>query len=417
MRKNRGLFWGVILFVATMLTACGSVPEPTQEDVLKALEKEGYITEESIDNEEVLVQMNEVKINDDKDGASVECVVTSETDVVRVNTEYKIRFEIKDDKESWKVKKVSTRKRTYELNNPIPEADLTNLLRWESVSTEDGYIYFDDSHTTYTVVNHEIQSAEMLDVVTVEVNGRLNLNNIKATVKYTVSYDAATKNWKIKDEELVSTEKSFVEGYIVELSGDRVLGDIISRSEYVHVAGTYYLLTDDNTTVSNIRIGEPVYDGFGMTVPASITVTAGSVSFDVHYVLDYYFDTYESQWEISWVNAVKFENFNTDVTGVWLGRIDNDQVVIRINNYSHESMTACLDVVIEITLAATGESYHYSAYVYEYVASSGALWIRSYEAIGVTPDNAYVASFDGYAVDGVYTPYSMWDDFYLEKVQ
>ncbi len=415
MRKNRGLFWGVILFVAAMLTACGSVPEPTKEDVLKALEKEGYITEESIDNEEVLVQMNEVKINDDKDGASVECVVTSEADVVRVNTEYKIRFEIEDDKESWKVKKASIRNRTYELINPIPEDDLSYLLRGKSFSTDKGYIYYDDSSTSYMVVNHEIQSAAMLDIVYVQVSGKCGLYNVYATVKYTLSYNATGKNWSIKTTGVRDVAKSFVDGYKVTLSGERVVEDLLNRNSYVHVANAYYYLNDSNTIISDVEVGEPVYHEYNMRVPASMTVSTENVSFRVYYELGYYFDTYDYQWDISYANVKKVEDFNNEITGVWSGRVNDDQVVITINNYTHYDKEAYLDVIVEITLS-TGESYRYSAYVYEYDKDWGFLWIYKYGAIEDMPENAYITSFDGRVADGVLTPRTS-GDFYLEKVQ
>ena len=414
MKKSKGLLVGMMLIVVAMLTACSNVPKPTEKDVLKALEKEGYIS--GIDNEECSVQMDEVEIDDDKEGATVECVVSYEEDLVRKSTEYKIKFKIRDDKETWKVKKVTERDTTYELIKGISNESLEDLLRWESYLIENNYINFDSSNTTYNVLNHELRCQEMIDVVTMEVNGKLGYKSAKVTVKYTLSYvcNGDQGYWNIQEKEIIGTETAFVEGYVVTLSEDRVLEDIISKKSYVYMLGTSYYLTDENVSFSNIKIGESVYDGYYMYVPVSLTATYDKVSFDIHCNLAYYFDTYDMKWYANGFMDISCDNFNSDIIGVWTGTSEGNQVVLTINKDWHAAHTSYLDVKVEVT-TSTGIYYSYSAYLREYDPSSNYICIYGYSWIVEPTGYHYQDDFVGYCIDGEMSPYYSWDDFKLTK--
>ena len=414
MKKNKGLFWGLTLFVATMFTACGNVPEPTQEDVIKALEKEGYVTESGVNNNEYSIQMNEVKIDDEQEEATVECVVSYEAETVRICTVYKIKFQIKDDKESWKVKRVSSKERTYELINSISNDDLEKLLLGKSIGTNDGDLYFSNSDTTYTIINHEINAEEMTDVVTLNVSGRGNYKNIKATVEYTLCYDGVKANWQIQESQIIDMETTFVDGYEIEISEERALRDLTSWQHYINVFGSVYFWADEYIAITDVELGEKVYDGYRMTVPVTVTANCEGVSFDAHYNLIYYFDDYD-EWVVNGAEVIKLSDFKGDIIGVWAGRYGNDQMVVTINDFCHTTEIFCVDVIVEVTLS-TGENYKYSSYVYRYEHDSGFISIRPYDIIGIAPEGSYMNVMEGYCINGVFTPYTGYDEFYLTKI-
>ena len=415
MKKFKGLFLGLtLLFAIGMLTACGKVPEPTERDVLKGLEKEGYISETQVDEDVFSVQMKEVEIDDDKEGATVECVLSSDQEYVRVNTEYKIKFKIRDDKESWKVRKVTQNETTYELINSISDTDLENRLYWESIEIDGVYIYFYNDSTTYTVVDHEINAEAMTDVVTLEVTGSSSYKEVKATVKYTLRYDYSYGSWYTDAVEIVDTETSYVEGYEITLAEDRVIEDIIDEKDYVYMLGCYYYIDSDEITISNVRIGENQYNDSYMNVPVTITVSYEDVSFDVTYDLQYYFDSYDMEWEIYWLQITAYENFNSNFVGVWTGTSEDGQVTLTINDFFHEDYTDYLDVVVEIT-TDDGQTYSFSAYVNSYNPETGYIYIYDYDWIEEPTESYYREDFYGYIDETTFESDDYWYDFTLTK--
>lgn len=417
MKSSKRLFFYLTLFAVAMLTACGKVPEPEEKDVLKALEKEGYVTDTQVDDDEFSVQMNEVEIDDDKESSTVECVVSREDEFVRINTEYKIKFKIRDDKESWRVKKVTQNETTYELINPISDESLESVLSGYSFEAEGSYIYFYDENTTYTVIDHELRSDEMTDVVTIEVNGRTGYKNVTATIKYTLYYDYYGYGygyWTSQDREIIELETTYVDGYEVTLSEERVVEDLTKKNSSLYMLGCYYYLTDESVTISNVRIGENEYDEYYMYVPVSITVNCENSSFDVNYKMEYYFDSYDVEWECRRSTVVEYANYNGEIIGVWSGTSDDGQVVLTINNSFHAEKTSYLDVIVNVT-TSTNEVYSYSAYVYSYNPVSGALDIRGYDWIEKPTGSYYKESFDGYCLDGVFESDDYWYDFTLTK--
>lgn len=418
MKKFKGLFLCLtLLFTVAMLTACGKVPEPTEKDVLKALEKEDYLSEEVIDNDLCSVEMKEVEIDDDKEGATVKCIVSVDGDYVRTNTEYKIKFKIKDDKESWKVKKVTQDEVTYELIKGMDDEKLSDFLYWDTLNIDGSYIYYYNDSTTLSIVEHEINGEEMTDVVTVEVTGVSGYETITATVKYNLRYEYSYGSgyWYNQETEVVEYSTEYVDGYEIAFTEDRIVEDIIYKRNYVYALGSYYYLTDEEVTVSNVTIGDNDYSDSWLYVPVTINVAYKDFSFDVNYTLTYYFDSYDMEWEIYYLSIEGYSNYAGYFVGVWKGTSDDGQVVLTIGNAPHEYYDDAIDVVIEIT-TSTGVVYKYSAYLDVYYPESGAMVIYDYDWIDAPSGSSYYREdFDGYIEDGAFISDDYWYDFTLYK--
>lgn len=417
MKGFKSLFFYLTLLVIATLTACGKVPEPEEKDVLKALEKEGYLTEEQVDNDECSVQIDEVDMDDDKESCTVECVVSVEDEYVSTNTEYKIKFKIRDDKESWKVKKVTQKETSYELVKSITDDDLDSFLDGESFEADGSYVYFYDEDTEYTVKDHELRGDEMIDIVTVEVSGNAGFKNVIATVKYTLYYEYYGYDygyWYSEEREILDVETTYSEEYEISLSEERVIENIIDSNSYVYMSGYYYYLNDKDVKLSNVKIGEQEYDDYYMYVPVTVTVSHKDTSFDVNYNIEYYFDTYDMEWECNYCNVLGYENYSGGIVGVWKGTSDDGQVELTINNFFHEEMSSCLAATVKVT-TTTNEVYSYSSYVYYYDPSTGALDVQGFEWITEPKGNYYKEAFNGFCKDGEFKSDDYWYDFTLKK--
>ena len=414
--KKRLFYGATLLFLIASLTACGKVPEPTEKDVLKALEKEGYLSEEQVDNDLCSVEMEEIEIDDDKEGSTVECIVSVEEEYVRRSTEYKIKFKIRDDKESWRVRKVTENETTYELANPITEDGLEDVLYWESISFENGTIYFYNDTTTYTVTSHEVRGTDMVDVVTLEVSGVSGYKTLTATVQYTLKYSYSYDSgyWSIESKEVVNSSVSYVDGYEVTLTEERVVEDILSKKYYIVVLDYYYYLDDKETIISNVVIGDYEYYDNYLYVPVTMNVATEGVSFDVTYKLTYYLNSYDFEWSISGVSVIGYANFDAGIVGTWMGTSDDGAVVLTVNNFFHEDYTSNLDVVVQVT-TSNGQIFSYSAYVDTYNPDSNYLVIYGYEWITQPDGNYYKETFKGYIENGEYESSTNSYKFNLKK--
>lgn len=302
----------------------------------------------------------------------------------------------------------------WELTEQISDEELEELLKGKGVQTEEGYITYRGMNSAYVVVAHDFQKENLKDVVTVEIRAAIEFKRIVATVEHILHYNSENKCWEMQESELVSVETSYIEGYDVRLPEEQVLEDAFYITDNPLITGYHYRLTGNDTTLTDIRMGENAYDGEYMTVPIRFTVNHKDVSFDMYYNVEYYFDTKECKWIFRRGGTWGVENENNNVIGVWAGTMGDDQVVITVKNTRHAIRVHFLDVVVEV-VTKKGVTYSYSGYLYEYNPRSGYVLICAHGAIDNVPAGRELKDIEAYCADGVLTPCNKKDKFRFEK--
>jgi hypothetical protein len=207
-------------------TACG-VKEPTQADVEKALQDEGYLpggsddkdsdkdddddddddddadsddTSSEKDDSTYTINLDKVKLNDDKDKATVEATVVVSSGSVNATTGYKLTFKLKDDK-TWKLKGdiETTDETTYELlglTDSDAAATLLNDDNYCALSTDLCTIYFYNANELNVTVNsHDINNDELYDTVNLTVEGKCDEYSYKLTMNGEFYYSTYSNSW------------------------------------------------------------------------------------------------------------------------------------------------------------------------------------------------------------------------------
>lgn len=208
-------------------TACG-VKEPTESDVEKALQDAGYLPggsddsddedddededdgdDEDADSEDdsskeddstYTITLDKVKLNDDKDKATVEATVVVSSGSVNATTGYKLTFKLKDDK-TWKVKGdiEITDETTYELLG-ITDEDAAAVLSDEGnycyLSTDSCTIYFYDADELSVKVNsHNVDNDELSDTANLTITGKTEEISYTLTMNATFNYSSYSNTW------------------------------------------------------------------------------------------------------------------------------------------------------------------------------------------------------------------------------
>jgi uncharacterized lipoprotein YehR (DUF1307 family) len=208
-------------------TACG-VKEPTESDVEKALQDAGYLPggsddsddedndededdgdDEDADSEDdsskeddstYTITLDKVKLNDDKDKATVEATVVVSSGSVNSTTGYKLTFKLKDDK-TWKVKGdiEITDETTYELLG-ITDEDAAAVLSDDGnycyLSTDSCTIYFYDADELSVKVNsHNVDNDELSDTANLTITGKTEEISYTLTMNATFNYSSYSNTW------------------------------------------------------------------------------------------------------------------------------------------------------------------------------------------------------------------------------
>lgn len=365
MKKFKALLLGsVMVFALGMLTACGKVPEPTVDDVVEALVDEDVITKEQKKEGKYEVKINDIDINDDQDKATVECEFTIQDGPISKTTEYEIKFKIRDDKETWRVRsgKVEAGETKSELTEEISDDKAKELIAWDSFEVEDEYVSMDDENTTYEIKEHKLDKEAMTDTVTVEGTAKEGYLDITFTVKYTFSYSG---NWYLTTDEVTESSSEYVDGYeITDLKTEDFATMLADDGESFWVMGYYYNADSEDVTISDVVLGEIEYSGSYAYADVSFVVKEADVEFVMDSEVVLYFDTETSEWAFNYFNDYSLTSFKCGAIGTWKGTNNEDTVVITIDDTLVEDDDN-LSASITIT-TPEGVTGTYDAYINEY---------------------------------------------------
>ncbi len=419
MKKFKALMLGSVMVMSfSMLTACGKVPEPTVDEVIEALVDEDVISKEQKKEGKFEVKINEVEINEDQDKATVECDLTIQDGPVSKTTEYEIKFKIRDDKESWRVRKgkVEAGETKSELTEKISDDKVKELIEYDSFTAEDQYINLNDDTTTYEIKEHKLDKKAMTDTVTIEGTSKEGYLDVTFTIKYTFSYSG---NWYWTTDEVTESSSEYVDGYeIKELKSDIFAKMLSDDSESFWIMGYYYNADSEDVSISNVVLGEIKYEGKYAYADVTFDVKEADVEFTLDSDVVLYFDTDSSQWSFNYFNDYTLTAFKCGAIGTWKGTNDDDTVVITINDTLVEDDDN-LSASITIT-TPEGVTGTYDAYINEYEPGNLYMSIEDLDWTTKPEDSSlYKETFYGYydetitTFKGAYT----WDKWSFTKEQ
>ncbi len=403
MKKFKALVLGLTMVCAVgMFAACGKVPEVTEDDVLDALEEEGIINED-MDEEDYSVEIDETDVNEDGDRADVTCTLTVTSGYMKYETEYELKFKIRDDKESWKYRDKYEVKDTKEsLAKGIDEDDIEDELSWESIEVDGKYLYFEDEITDYEVTEQKTDLEEKEDVLTIEGEAECGFSEYTFTAELTFVYDYG---WYLNEKEVTDYEVSYIDGYEVEFDANSIADELKDNGAYVYALGAYYYFSDADSV--NITVNDTEFDGYYANVDATAELTFNGTVITTDYDIEYYFDEYDVEWSL---NDYYYDEatVTSDVFGTYTGtNSEGETWTLTIKDEFNDWDYYAAEISVQ---SPTDGNYSYTAYLSGYNAKDGEITIYSDEWI-VEPSAdswAYMESLYGYILDGKYT--DDWDE-------
>lgn len=418
MKKIKMLGLALVMTSAlAMLTACGKVPEPTEDDVVEALVDEDVLTKEQKKEKNYEVKIDKVDINDDQDRATVDCSLILSDGPISRTTEYEIKFSIRDDKESWKVRKgkVTAGDSKTELTKEISDDEIKKLFEYESFSTENDYIELNDENTTYEIGKHKLDKEAMTDTVTITGTADEGYVKINFTVEYVFMYSG---QWFTSDEEVVEAEEEYSEGYdLSDTKAEDIIDMLATADEDFYIMGYSYKLYGDSVKIENAEFGDIEYRDTTAEVPLSFKLTQGNVSFKIDTVAHLKFDESSSEWTNEYVYDTVVSEVKADIVGTWNGSDDEGNTyVLKINDTFKKNST---DLSAEVSIkTAAGASYSYTAYVSDYDIDENTIDIYGDTWISKPSDTSVnMQSFD-LKIEGTSLKSEWsWDSYTFTKAQ
>ncbi len=417
MKKFKALILGsIMVFSFAMLTACGEVPEPTEDDVMDALVDEDLITKEFKKEGDYELKIDKIKINDDQDRATVDCTLTVQNGPISTSTEYEVKFKIRDDKESWKTKSAEVGEVKTELTKEITDEEIEDALSWESISVEDYYISLSDDDVDYKIGKHNLDKESNSDTVVITGTSDEGYLTISFEVEFKFVYSGG---WYASSENVTDSSVEYAEGYeIDEISDEDFQTMLADEYESIYVMGYGYDADSDDVTISEVKLDEIEYNDNYSYADISFTVAEGDVEFTVDSEVTLYYDLDEEEWEFYYFNDYEITSFTCGSQGKWTGTNDEDTVIITVEDELYED-DDYLKATVDVT-TKDGVKYSYAAYVSEYepgnlyMAIIGDEWI-----VEPTDTTVEMYTYYGYYDEDIttYTPDYTYKKFTFTKQQ
>lgn len=407
MKKFKALILGLTMVCAVgMFTACGEVPEVSEDDVMDALEDEGIITDE-MDEESYSVEIKETELNDEKNKADVTCVFTVTQGYIKYETEYELKFKLKDDKESWKYRdKIEAGEVKETLAKGIDEDDIEDELSWEYLEIDGNYFEFGYDITDYEVTDQETDLEEKTDVLTIEGTVDSGFTTYEFTAELTFTYDWG---WYLEETEVTEYETTYAEGYATDIDEDTLKEDLMDSSSYIYAEGFYYYFSD--ATSLDVTVTDMQRNNSYATVTADVVMEYNGVTVSATVEVEYYYYEYDKEWDYNYFNDYEVTSWDSDIFGTYTGTDANGTTyTLTIKNEKQEWNY----FYAEVSITNATETYSYSAYVGQYDPDDGYICVYSNEWIVEPVDSwTWMESFYGYIADGKYT--EEYGDYTLTK--
>lgn len=302
-------FGALLLLTLVFATGCG-VEDPTKKDVEKVLEKIGAIPEDDEDDDskiEYSIEIDKVKLNDDKDKATVECTLSMKGELATVAQQYKMTFRLNDDKE-WKIKNSKLEEDvelvSQKLATEIGDETFKELLsEWYSIEVGETYLKVEDIADSVKITKHELAEDSLKDTVTFEGTASVGIAEYQFTVKAECEYFDRLGEW--------SMSSCKTDDYKVDYSIDGISKeDFLAALEDSYESSYIDALRVDSDELSDVEIVsheanlEELQDT--VKIHASFTQNAMTYTFDAEVVCEY--STSREEWAV--------ESFTIDESSV-----------------------------------------------------------------------------------------------------
>lgn len=214
MKTRKLLVLGLLLLMTLVFaTGCG-VEDPTKKDVEKVLKKIGAIPEDDKDSDkkaEYSIEIDKVKLNDDKDRATVECTLNLETEEATVAQQYKMTFRLNDDKE-WKIRNSKLEDDvelvSEKLATEISDKAFQELLgEWYSIEVGEVYFKVEEIADQLKITKHELSEDELKDTVTLEGKATYGIGDYQFTVTVVCEYFDRLGKWSVSSYKVADDYK------------------------------------------------------------------------------------------------------------------------------------------------------------------------------------------------------------------
>lgn len=381
MKLRKLLVFGTLLLLALVFaTGCG-VEDPTKKDVEKVLEKIGAIPEDAEDDDsktKYSIEIDKVKLNDDKDKATVECTLSMEGELATVAQQYKMTFRLNDDKE-WKIKnskleddvELVSEKLATEIGDETFRALLSD---WYSIEVGGSYIKTADIADSVKITKHELAEDSLKDTVTFEGTASVGIMEYQFTVKAECEYFDRLGKWSLAS---CNTEDYKVDYSIEGISAEEFMAALEDSYESSYI--DQLRVDSDELTDVKILSHEANLENLQDTVriSASFALNAAAYTFEAQVVCEY--STSREEWDV--------ESFTIDESTVKTDYVEGYLIDFtaedfeRILNNSDATVTT-----LGNTYELSAEDVHVSSVEHEIELGGGTRFASPVKMTITTPD-------------------------------
>ncbi len=423
--KKSWLLMLVAILCMAVLTGCGGPEDPTDKEILKGLQKKGFIDEE-IDIDDVVithkedeepaegyhVYVKEIDMDDDKEQTDVTCILTITEEFVQKQQEVVIDFRVRDDK-SWRCKEAEAEEdETVKLIANVPDSVIKEQMGWTGVTVDDRYFSMESDNVTWSVKEHKLDSEKMTDTVSFACNGEYGYKIYDFTISMVLKYNANSEYWSNEGVEVGDYTTTLTEEYQKMPTAEDVLTAMKDKGDYIYNRG-YYYLNGEGITVSDFEIGETVPEDKQMYVDMAFLISDGIMTFTVDGSVYYYYDESNEIWQYRYMEDYEITAVSCDAIGTWYYTDGMTSYVLTITDTLYPDSTY-LYAEVEVTFE-DASTCKYTAYLYEYEGEGGDMTVYAQEWITEPTISYYMENFSGSIENGKFVGNYSWDDWQFEK--
>ena len=402
MKKLRVLVLGLLVVLCcAIFTACG-VKEPTKDDIIEALEDEN-IVDKDIDYE---LDVKDTTLNDDKDKATVECAVIIKEGSVQITNEYELKFKLRDDKKSWKLRECEkSGDTTYKLVDGVDDKVVSEKVSNVSFHKDGVTLSMGGTASSFEIKEHKKDDQELKDTVTLKCIGVSGHITYEMMVDVVFRYYTNSKSWSYVESSVESVKEiGYEDGYEFKKEAADILNELVANNKYVYLMGKKYSFNSEGVSLSNGKVGEIKYNNNYCTANVSFDIKYADLTATITSEISYKYA--DKAWSYYSMNNSKCDKIAFSATGTWAGNDTANTIALEILTTS-DNKSGYADAKVSYTLA-DGVTYSYKAYVYSYDPSSQTMQISPFE-FEKSSDNAThsMTTFNGkFDESGAFVPRS-----------
>lgn len=356
------LFTLVSVLVMGLFVGCGKVAEPTEADVRKALEDEGYIKDDKDDDDDddgaasgdadsensdsgdvapkkevkTEVKINKCRLNDDKDKATVKASLFVTEGPVETETEFDISFRLTDSKK-WKPKSVDKESTTQKLVSGTTDEEAEKLIKNMSYNVDD--LYVSGSDCEVKIDKHELNEENMTDVVTATLKGESGIKKVEFEAEITFKHAG---NWYMEEKKITKSSSSYADNYKFEMTKDSFIAQIkkfgSDPDNALYIYGKSIPLSDITITDYSGSAADPQGQTYFTAEPADIGFEYDNFKFAAKFTVRYRY-TLEDGWSISSLSYSEAKFTSIPFVGKFTGKNGEYPLSVEITANSDGTFT------------------------------------------------------------------------------